>query len=641
MLFKNGEQRKIYLKAGEYRLPVDAKRTDDVLALRFRYNKHLLAEIKAMQTAKWNPDLKIWTIKYCSRNIFNLRYLMGENPYEHYDKKYELIESKRPLYEHQIEMASFALARRRCILACEMGTGKTLSAIEVMENVAERYDLLDQQIWYVAPRSGIRAVNLELEKWDSGIQPYMMTYQGLVKRLKNWDDGEEAPTLVIFDESSKVKNPNAQRSQAALHLANAMREEWSEDAHIILMSGSPAPKSPVDWWMQCEIACPGFLKEGNVHKLKHRLCIIEQRESITGGMYPHIVSWRNNTDICDNCGIHRNEHDDVECGFKESKNEVSFLYERMKGLVYVKFKKDCLDLPEKIYETITVTPDVSTLRSAQLIRKTAPRAVQALTLLRELSDGFQYKEIKVGEEKCSYCQGTGKAVKRVLKPEYLDSKNPLNPSDVRADMFEKKVLPCDYCKDGISPVIKRGMEEVKCPKDDVLIDELDLAEEVGRLVVWGGFTGTVDRIEKIAHQQGWATLRVDGRGYVGTSATGDVLDDSDLLKAMDNSHKDRDELLEKYPKVCFVGNPEAGGMGLTLTAAQVELFFSNSFKGEARMQAEDRCHRPGMDTNKGLIIKDIIHLPTDKLVIKNVQKKRSLQALTLGDIEESFNEVQD
>jgi len=113
----------------------------------------------------------------------------------------------------------------------------------------------------------------------------------------------------------------------------------------------------------------------------------------------------------------------------------------------------------------------------------------------------------------------------------------------------------------------------------------------------------------------------------------ETLDENRLLDAMDNSNPKRDELLEKIPRLCFVGHPQAGGMALTLTASPTELFYSNCFNGEARMQAEDRFHRAGMDVNRGARIIDLIHLPSDKLVLENLKKKKRLQDLTMGELE--------
>jgi hypothetical protein len=125
---------------------------------------------------------------------------------------------------------------------------------------------------------------------------------------------------------------------------------------------------------------------------------------------------------------------------------------------------------------------------------------------------------------------------------------------------------------------------------------------------------------------------VDGRGYAGESEKGEVIDSDVLLDAMDLSNPKYQELLDIYPRVCFIGNPQAGGMALTLTASPTALFYSNSFSGEARIQAEDRIHRVGMDKNRGCIIKDIVMLPTDQLVLDNLLKKKRLQSLTLGEI---------
>ena len=57
---------------------------------------------------------------------------------------------------------------------------------------------------------------------------------------------------------------------------------------------------------------------------------------------------------------------------KASKNEVAYLYERLKGLAIVKHKKDCLNLPEKRYRRILCKPSASVLRVAQAISN-APR----------------------------------------------------------------------------------------------------------------------------------------------------------------------------------------------------------------------------------------------------------------------------
>jgi SNF2 family DNA or RNA helicase len=633
------------LRVGKYRKRGKLIYTGNRIEFHFGYWPSLNAEIKAMDGHRYhgfeepNPR-KMWSVNNSARNRFQIAYMMEEKPYAHFEQALVPVKTDRPLYEHQLEMLALVMTISHVILACEMGTGKTLVFIEAAERMKKLYGLKDDDIWYVGPVSGVKAVGRELRKWKSTVKPTMMTYDGMKKRVKNWTPGKSAPRFICFDESSKLKGPTSQRSIAALHLADAMREEWGYESVIMLMSGTPSPKTPVDWWHQCEVACPGFIKEGTVGKFRARLCIIEMRENnITGGSYPHQVAWLDDPKRCQTCGEYRGspKHAAINAGeedyhkYQRSRDEVSYLYKRMQGLVMVKFKKDCLDLPEKQYQIIRVKPTPEIVRAAQLIRTRATRAITALTLTREISDGFQYIEVPSGKEECPNCHGKCEiAIK--IPTEDVDIMAPQEVGE-----FTEQVVTCDNCGGtGEVTVYKRDTEAVGSPKDQVFIDDLDQHEDVGRYIVWGGFTGTLDRLVGIAHQHGWSTLRVDGKGYVGSSATGEKIDDNILLDAMDRSHPNHKRLRETVPKLCFVGHPQAGGMALTLTASPTELFYSNCFNGEARMQAEDRGHRPGMDVNRGLTIKDIIMLPTDKLVLDNLKKKKRLQNMTMGQLADAF-----
>lgn len=657
-------------RAGKYLVPVRLKFDGDRIELKHRYNKVLIKEIKDMEGHRWHgfddQPRKIWSVSNTSRNLFQIAYLEGLNPYEKYDLPLLPCNTDRSLYEHQTEMVQFGLTRHHCILACEMGTGKTLVAIEVMEQAR----LTNQDCWYVGPKSGVLAVNRELHKWNSDVWPEMMTYEHLVKILRNWKTGNRPPKCVIFDESSKIKNPTAQRSQAAFHLAQSVRDEWMYDGFVMLLSGTPAPKSPSDWFHQCETAQPGFLKEGTIHKFQNKLRIVEMRESLSGGTYPHIVTWLDDSNKCAVCGELRDAaiHNDVfgmSTGdahqFVPSVNEVERLYKRLNGLVLVKFKKDCTDLPDKVYEIRKITPNVQTLRAAKLLKKLSRRAITTAILLRELSDGFQYVDKDTGEKtECPACNGTGIMITQVPvgsddEEDRADAYNPLAKSvlsdekitmyeddgskthEIAPDEFEKDEIICTFCGGAKKiPKIIQETHEIPTPKDDLLIELLEEHVECGRFIVWGGFTGTIDRIIRICHQQGWTTLRVDGKGYTGMSPLGVVLDFDELLAAMDGSAPNKAELLERYPKLCFVGNAKSGGMALTLTSSPTMFYYSNSFDGEARMQSEDRHHRLGMDTNRGAKIIDVVHLPADLMVLNNLKKKKRMQSMTMGDYREAM-----
>lgn len=637
----------IKLRAGKYLIPVEIAETNGRIFFNFGYNKTLMDEVRTMENAQYhgyegapNQDLaisifnksKLWSVKDTTRNRFQLQYLKGENPYEHWEQELVDFENQLPLRPYQNDLAGPALTTKWHIWAGEMGIGKTLAAFEVMLQSGH------EDWWFIAPRSAMKAVEYELQKWNMPFKPRLMTYNKLVTVMKEWS-GEVAPRGVIFDECQKIKTPSAQRSQAALALANGMREDWGFDSYIILMSGTPAPNNPADWWHICEVACPGFIREGTQNKFKSRLGLFEEKESFAGGSFKQKITWLDDENKCAECGLYETEHiPTVSHKFKKSINEVLTLYQRMQGLVTVKFKKDCLDLPDKQYRTIKVDPTPSTIRTAKLIASKTSSAAKTLILLRELSDGFQYRETPVGEKDCQ-CK-TGQILDFRIRAEYQEHYKekgvaPLTVEDekltddaYREKYYEKIPVTCPECK-GTGKVTKytRTVDTIKCPKDDVFKDILDEHHDIGRLVVYAGFEGSINKCVEIAQHQEWTTIKWDGKGLK-IFHQGEYIKEDPLRMFQD--------MQDLYPRVCFIGHPEAAGTGLTLTASPTIFYYSNDFNGANRIQSEDRIHRIGMDENRGATIIDVIHLPTDQLVLDKLQKKRDLQNLSMGELKNAF-----
>jgi len=583
-------------------ISIDAER------IRLKTPFKLKDEVKAMAGARWHPDEKVWSVKNNCRNLFAIQFLQGKNPYAVYDKPLIDVQFKRPLYVHQVEMAKHVMTRHYCGLAAEMGTGKSLTIIEVIELLfGDEYtkSLNDQKaaqnlVWWLAPKSGIAAVKLELLKWKAAVVPRLMTYDELKKVLTNWQTGDLPPRMVIFDESHKLKTITSQRSEAARHLAESVRREHGDNGYVVFMSGSPAPKSPLDWYNQCETVCPGYLKEGDIFKFQRTLALVKDMESLSGGRYPKIVTWWDDAKKCKLCGDHIDRHEDFSHIFEPSVNEIERLYRRLKGLVLVKFKKDCLDLPEKQYKTINIQPTREIVNAAKLIVASTPNAVKTLTLLRELSDGFQYRKY-IKEIKDCGCFG------------------------------KQTDPPCDHCH-GSGKIKIEDVETLtlSSPKDEVVKDQLEEHDEVGRLVVYAGFTASIDKLTDLVKKEDWHWIRVDGRGW--TSSFG-ITNDVELLSIFQRVNNKDTDVLGENNKIVFIGHPGSAGMGLTLTASPTILYYSNDFNGENRIQSEDRIHRPGADANRGCTIIDLIHLPTDLLVLNNLKEKRDLQAISLGDVQ--------
>lgn len=625
----------VKLRAGRFMVPATLLRDGSRIFVKFKYSKSLIAEIKAMKGNRWHgfekPPRKIWSIENCPRNNFQLAYLQGKKPYAHFEKPVVKHDYNRSLYFHQKELADFILTRRHCIIAGEIGVGKTLAAIEAMERSGY------SDWWYVAPKSALRAVERELRIWKSIIHPKMMTYEALVKWMKEMEDMEiEPPRGVVFDESARTKNPNSLRSQAAKMLADGIRDDWGYEGYIVLMSGAPAPRDPVDWWHQCEVACPGFLREGTQMKFRKRLSIVVNRKTQAGGVYPAHETWLDDEDKCVTCGkivddvIHDLAWTSEEEGYhsyQKSMNEVALLTKRMEGLTIIRLKEDCLDLPKLRYRLIHLEPTRKILNLAKTLLGTARTVIAGITLLRELSDGFQYSKKKVGEEECSVCKGIGEIKNPIYRTPSVSEGLAEAMGEVENSISDDvEIISCDGCGGKKRrPIFERVTQQVESPKADALVDILDEHLEVGRLVIYAGFTGSIDRCIQICQNVGWEVIRADGRGWWNSVSNVDPLD---LFQ----------DMKEQYPRVVFIGQPGAAGTGLTLTASPTILYYSNTFDFDHRVQSEGRGHRPGMDLVRGCTIIDLIHLPTDELVLENLRKKRSLQALTMGNLTEALGE---
>ena len=305
----------VKLRAGGYWNVVDLEEAGDRWSLKFKWAPALIAEVKSMQGARWNPGSKTWSVERCNRNRFALGHLMGKPVYEPYERPLVQHTPRRPswcghkphrgpcpecgcywcLQRHQMVMINHCLTRRRSIVAGKPGTGKTLVYIEVLEATNEGGDIP----WCLGPESAIHGMTAEFRKWKSLVTPRFMTYDGLKKVLANWKDGDPPPKRVIFDECSRLKGHKTQRSEAALYLSNQMESYWKGEELIIEGSGTPAPNEPVDWWMQAEVARPGYLRESSWYAERKRLAIIEERQGLSG-FYPALVQWRDGTE-CIKC----------------------------------------------------------------------------------------------------------------------------------------------------------------------------------------------------------------------------------------------------------------------------------------------------------------------------------------------------
>jgi SNF2 family DNA or RNA helicase len=149
------------------------------------------------------------------------------------------------------------------------------------------------------------------------------------------------------------------------------------------------------------------------------------------------------------------------------------------------------------------------------------------------------------------------------------------------------------------------------------VDELlAIAEETaGKIIIWANYRHDIEAI-KIALSKEY------GMNAVGTYY-GDT--EPDERQRVVREFQDPESELR-----FFVGNPKTGGYGLTLTAASVVVYFSNSFDLEVRLQSEDRAHRIGQSKNVTYI--DLIAPKTvDEKIVKALRDKIDIASQVLGE----------
>ena len=102
------------------------------------------------------------------------------------------------------------------------------------------------------------------------------------------------------------------------------------------------------------------------------------------------------------------------------------------------------------------------------------------------------------------------------------------------------------------------------------------------------------------------------------------------LTPQDQRQKNRDAFQNDSNVRFFVGTPQTGGYGITLTAANTVIYYSNGYDLEKRIQSEDRAHRIGQ--TKPVTYVDIIAEETvDNKIVKSLRKKVNIASEVMGE----------
>jgi SNF2 family DNA or RNA helicase len=154
---------------------------------------------------------------------------------------------------------------------------------------------------------------------------------------------------------------------------------------------------------------------------------------------------------------------------------------------------------------------------------------------------------------------------------------------------------------------------LKSNRQDALLDICD--EIQGKAIVWATWTQDIRSIAK--------ALR-DRFGVEAVATLHGETPDSDRQQIVETFQDRQSELR------FIVGHPKTGGYGLTLTAANTVIYYSNSYDLELRLQSEDRAHRIGQE-NKVTYIDLISPKTIDEKIVDALRNKIKIADLVLGE----------
>jgi SNF2 family DNA or RNA helicase len=349
----------------------------------------------------------------------------------------------------------------------------------------------------------------------------------------------------VVDESQRIKNPTAKRTLQLMRLRPLMN-------YARIASGTPINQSPVDAFSQME-----FLESGLLGTTSYRAFVAEYSELLPPTSKLIIEIAKRNPKAMHAQIVAKDSH-----GRPKWRN-IDKLQALLAPHSYRVLKRDCLDLPEKIYK---VHPFELTQRQ------------------RAIYDRL-HKELRIVIEDVDH------------------------PVQRLAAIMKLQQLTSGF----VMPPGQPGAEPVYVVEKNARLEAfVDLLDDVdGQFIVWARF-----REELAAIERALSKLKITSVSYHGgvSAAAREV--------AVDDFQSGRARV--------FIGQAQAGGAGLTLTAAETVIYYSNDFNRETRAQSEDRAHRIGTKSNV-LYIDLVAEGTIDEHIAEALQSKSDLAAEILGD----------
>lgn len=156
--------------------------------------------------------------------------------------------SKRPPFEFQKIGVKFLILNDKCILADDMGLGKSIQSVMATKLLPDSYKVLivtlrtlkynfQEEVNYFDDRTTV----IE-KKWDTN--KYTLIHYESVKKFHK-EIAEAGFDVIIMDECHKIKNPKAKRTELFLDIFKKTKKEIKK---VWLLTGTPLDNRPSEFY---------------------------------------------------------------------------------------------------------------------------------------------------------------------------------------------------------------------------------------------------------------------------------------------------------------------------------------------------------------------------------------------------------
>ena len=304
--------------------------------------------------------------------------------------------------------------------------------------------------------------------------------------------------MMVVDESTIIKTPRAKQTKAAIHLGGLA-------FYRRILTGTPITQGPLDFYSQCKFLDRGSIPFTSFTAFRNTFSIERQIILNSGKRFNQVVGY-------------------TKLGYL--KRIIEPFSDRI-------LKSKCLDLPEKLYQTV----EVQMHKEQELLYK-------------------QMKELyvaRLGEQESATGMVTAQNILTVMmKLQQIVSGFLIDDENVIHELPNNRLQALDDIVSGFT----------------------------GKAIIWCAFRQNIHSVCEYLKDKYGAGSVVD---YFG-----------------DTSREGRTAAINRFqndPECRFFVSNKTGAEGITLTAAQYSIYFSNTYSLHTRLQSEDRNHRIGQDKN--------------------------------------------